>query len=61
MIARASEAGQILVVTHSAQLVAALRDLGDPALLALDKRDGQTVVVGQGLLDEPPWYWPDRG
>lgn len=61
LIARASEAGQILVVTHSAQLVAALRDLGDPALLALDKRDGQTVVVGQGLLDEPPWYWPDRG
>jgi hypothetical protein len=27
----------------------------------LAKQDGQTVVQGQGLLDEPPWQWPDRG
>lgn len=22
---------------------------------------GQTAIVGQGLLDEPPWHWPTRG
>lgn len=20
---------------------------------------GQTCIRGQGLLDEPPWHWPD--
>ncbi len=61
LISRASESSQILVVTHSAPLVTALREHGEPALLALAKRDGQTVVEGRGLLDEPPWHWPERG
>jgi hypothetical protein len=30
-------------------------------LLNLAKEDGQTVVEGQGLLDEPAWHWPERG
>ena len=43
-------------------LVTALRDLGgDPGLLQLAKQDGQTVVEGQVLLDEPAWHWPGRG
>jgi predicted ATPase len=61
LIARASEVSQILVVTHAAALVNALQDQAEPALLQLAKQDGQTVVEGQGLLDEPPWQWPDRG
>ena len=61
LIARAAEVSQILVVTHSASLVTKLRETGDPALLALAKKDGETVVEGQGLLDRPPWHWPDRG
>ncbi|MCB1265661.1 MAG: AAA family ATPase [Mycobacterium sp.] len=59
LITRASENAQIVVVTHSADLVAALR--GDEVgLLELARRDGQTVVVGQGPLDEPAWHWPGR-
>jgi predicted ATPase len=61
LIVRAAEVTQILVVTHSAALVSALRDHGDPALLQLAKQDGQTILEGQGLLDEPPWHWPGRG
>jgi len=64
LIARASEfsgGSQILLVTHSEPLVTALREHGDPALLRLAKHDGETLVEGQGLLDEPAWHWPDRG
>ena len=59
LIARASESAQIVVVTHSADLVAALRG-DDVGLLELTRRDGQTVVEGQGPLDEPAWHWPGR-
>ncbi len=61
LIGRAAELSQIIVVTHSAELVAALVGHTEPALLRLAKRDGQTVVEGQGLLDEPAWQWPERG
>lgn len=66
LIARACELSQIVVVTHSAALVAALgAALGsahrDVTVLGLAKRDGQTVVEGQGTLDEPAWHWPERG
>jgi predicted ATPase len=63
LIARACEASQIVVVTHSAPLVAALGACtpGDVALLQLAKQDGQTMVEGQGMLDEPAWHWPERG
>ena len=63
LIARACETSQIVIVTHSAPLVAALREraAGDAAVLKLTKQDGQTVVEGQGMLDEPAWHWPERG
>jgi len=62
LIGRACEASQIVVVTHSAALVDALRERtpGDVALLRLAKQDGETVVDGQGMLDEPAWHWPER-
>ena len=62
LITRASERSQIVVVTHSAPLVAALRQDGpyELSLLELTKRDGQTAVQGQRLLDQPAWHWPDR-
>jgi predicted ATPase len=61
LIHRACERSQIVVVTHAARLVDALRDhAGDIALLRLLKEDGQTVVEGQGTLDEPAWHWPER-
>ena len=61
LIARAVERSQIIVVTHSADLVGALSEQADPGLLRLTKDEGQTKVEGQGLLDEPAWHWPDRG
>ncbi len=62
LIARASERSQLVVVTHSAPLVAALTGLaGEVSLLRLAKDDGATVIEGQGMLDEPAWHWPGRG
>lgn len=62
LIGRAAEVSQVVVVTHSTSLVSALSESGDePGLLRLAKQDGQTVVEGQGLLDEPAWHWPGRG
>lgn len=62
LISRAAESSQLVVVTHSAELVAALRELvgDDLALLHLVKQDGQTMVDGQGILDVPAWHWPGR-
>lgn len=61
LIARAAEGTQVVVVTHSAALVAALGGLEDDlSLLRLTKTDGATAVDGQGLLDEPAWHWPGR-
>ncbi|HEY4224397.1 MAG TPA: AAA family ATPase [Pseudolysinimonas sp.] len=59
LIADASERSQLIVVSHSDALVAALGAAG--ALVhRLDKESGETKLVGQGLLDEPPWHWPAR-
>lgn len=72
LIARAAERSQLVVVTHSAPLVTALRErrseqvspeqvcLEQIGLVELAKHDGQTEVVGQGMLDEPAWRWPGR-
>ncbi|MCV7345073.1 AAA family ATPase [Mycolicibacterium rhodesiae] len=62
LIARSSERTQIVVVTHSAPLVEALRRrTHDINAIELTKEQGQTAIVGQGLLDEPSWHWPTRG
>jgi predicted ATPase len=57
LITGAAEHSQVVVVTHSAVLVSALEKA---AVLTLVKDDSTTTVAGQGLLDEPPWYWPER-
>ncbi len=61
LIARAAETSQVIVVTHAAVLLDALRARTGVALLALGKEDGETKIQGQGLLDEPAWHWPGRG
>lgn len=62
LIARSSERSQVVVVTHAAALVEALRrqQCGVNAI-ELTKEMGRTAIVGQGLLDEPSWHWPARG
>jgi len=60
LIVRASENTQIWVVTHSNRLIAALNKHPDCHSIQLEKDMGQTLAVDLGLLDAPPWYWPDQ-
>jgi predicted ATPase len=59
LIVAASAHTQIIAVTHAQPLVTALRD-GSANAIELSKEDGRTLAVGQGILDEPAWHWPDR-
>ncbi|EHB55806.1 ATPase [Mycolicibacterium rhodesiae JS60] len=62
LIARSSERSQVVVVTHAAALVEALRrQQREVNAIELSKEMGRTAIVGQGLLDEPSWHWPARG
>ncbi|SEO33405.1 Predicted ATPase [Methylobacterium sp. ap11] len=56
LIARASHATQILVVSHAAALVAALEREG-AARITLEKRLGETLAPDH---DPPSWTWPKR-
>ncbi|ROU05182.1 AAA family ATPase [Lysobacter enzymogenes] len=60
LIARASRRSQVWVVSHATRLVAALEDEDGCNAIRLHKPFGQTEVEGQGLLDAPAWYWPER-
>ncbi|NWD03392.1 AAA family ATPase [Pseudomonas gingeri] len=59
LIIRACERCQVWVVSHASRLIAALQQ--DPGCnsIVLEKILGQTGIVGQGMLDEPAWNWPD--
>jgi predicted ATPase len=60
LIIKASKSTQIWVVSHAPRLISALESSHDCNSICLDKELGQTKVVGQGLLDEPMWVWPDK-
>jgi len=55
----AAATSQLIVVSHSAPLVTELTAQGALAH-ELSKRGGETVLTGQGALDEPAWHWPSR-
>jgi len=65
LIAAVSGRSQIIVVSHSGDLIRAIaraaaklrRDVG---MVELENRNGETVIPGQGLLDSPLWFWPKR-
>ncbi len=59
LIGRATEESQVLVVSHSARLVASLDAVG-ASRVELVKHNGETRMHGQGMLDEPQWSWPKR-
>ncbi len=67
LVTEASRDTQVVLVSHSTQLVSHLRgamaDSGrdDLELVSLTKDLGETVVEGQGLLTTPPWEWGSRG
>ena len=60
LIRRAARSTQVWVVSHAPRLIAGLEE--DEACLAvhLEKSFGETRVAGQGMLDTPPWHWPER-
>ncbi|WP_363796345.1 AAA family ATPase [Lysobacter firmicutimachus] len=60
LIAHASRRTQVWVVSHAARLIAALEQEADCNSLRLEKQFSQTGIVGQGMLDAPAWYWPER-
>ncbi|PMY59461.1 MULTISPECIES: AAA family ATPase [Pseudomonas] len=59
LIIRASQQCQVWVVSHASRLIAALQQHPECNCIVLEKNFGQTEIVGQGMLDEPAWYWPD--
>ncbi len=60
LIVQASARSQVWVVSHAARLIAALEQAPACHTLRLEKELSETHVVGQGMLDEPPWHWPER-
>jgi len=60
LIIKTSEKTQVWVVSHANRLVVALNQSSDCNAIELVKELGQTKVVGQGMLDEPSWHWPDK-
>jgi predicted ATPase len=60
LIVAASKYSQLWVVSHSARLIAALEETGSCNSLRLTKNLGETQIVGQSLLETPPWTWPAR-
>lgn len=59
LIIRVSEQCQVWVVSHARRLISALQEDPECNCIVLEKTLGQTGIVGQRLLDEPVWYWPD--
>jgi len=60
LIIRAAATTQVWVVSHASRLIATLESYEECNSIHLDKNLGQTQVVGQGLLDQPSWRWPDK-
>lgn len=62
LVERAAQEAQIVVVSHSRELLQALRGLSDgPAHeLELVKDLGETTLAGQEPLTAPPWHWGSR-
>lgn len=61
LVVTASANTQVVLVTHSRPLVSALEErAGDLTTIELVKEFGETQILGQDRLDEPPWQWPKR-
>ena len=60
LIVQAGERSQLIVVSHSAPLIAALRESGRVHQHELYKDLGETRIKDLGALEGPPWNWPRR-
>ncbi len=59
LIVAASARSQIIVVSHSAALVAALSATGG-LRHELVRDTSETMIAGQSLVQRPAWHWPMR-
>ena len=59
LIIKASQECQVWVVSHARRLISALQEDPECNCIVLEKTLGQTGIVGQRVLDEPAWHWPD--
>lgn len=57
LIAQTAKRTQVIVVSHAGPLVEALAEEDDCALIALEKRLGETLAPD---LEPPAWAWPKR-
>lgn len=57
LIIKASEEGQVWVVSHASRLVETLEEHPECNSIFLDKQLGETCIPGQGILDKPLWKW----
>lgn len=60
LIVQAAKHSQVWVVSHASRLIAALEGMDECNTVHLEKHLSQTRIVGQRMLDEPAWYWPER-
>lgn len=60
LIEKASTRTQVWVVSHASRMIAALKESKHCNTITLLKDLGETAIEGQGLLDAPPWKWPER-
>ena len=60
LIRHACRHSQLWVVSHASALQQLLLEHPECQHIALEKSLGQTKIRGQGPLDAPPWYWPDK-
>jgi predicted ATPase len=60
LIEKASRRTQIWVVSHASRMISALKEAKGCNAITLTKEFGETAIEGQGLLDAPPWKWPER-
>jgi predicted ATPase len=60
LISEAAKQTQVWVVSHASRLIAALKQDPHCTTVNLVKDLGETAVEGQGLLEVPPWRWPER-
>jgi predicted ATPase len=58
LIATAAARSQLVVVSHSAHLIASLDQKPECHLIELEKNFGETVLAN--LEEEPMWHWPGR-
>src|SRR5258706_818007 len=60
LIGKAAERSQLIVVTHQASLIAALKEQSGCHSILLEKTFGETSVAGANGLNVQRWQWPSR-